>query len=461
MFLSINPVDGSEFARYAPTSPADVDAALDAAVAAQKAWRRQPMIVRAAALRRLAKLLRARKDTFAKLITMEMGKPIVEAEGEIEKSAWTCDFYAEHAARFLADEIVPSNATESRVVFDPLGVVLAVMPWNYPFWQYFRFLAPALAAGNGAILKHAANVPGCAMAIEEIMKESGLPTGLSRVLLIESSRVSDLIADDRIAAVTLTGSTAVGQIVAAQAGKHLKKQVLELGGTDPFIVLADADIALAAQVGVRARFQNVGQSCIAAKRFIVEEKVADAYIAAFNDHVRALKVGDPMDRATQIGPLARIDLRDGLHEQVERCIAEGARVAIGGDKLPGTGAYYAPTVLDGVLPEMTACREEIFGPVAQILRAPDAETAIAIANDSEYGLGAALWTSDIARAHALAHDIEAGAVFINGMVASDARIPFGGIKKSGYGRELGVYGIREFTNIKTVWVGPAQAVPAN
>ncbi|MBS7532472.1 NAD-dependent succinate-semialdehyde dehydrogenase [Ancylobacter sonchi] len=456
MFLSINPATGGELARYEPHSAADVDQALGEAVAAQRAWRKTRMVERCALLRKVAQALRAERDTYALLITQEMGKPIREAEAEIEKSAWTCEFYAEHAPRFLADELIPSNATESRVVFDPLGVVLAVMPWNYPFWQFFRFFAPAIAAGNGSILKHAANVPGCALAIEQALVNAGVPAGLSRSLLIPSSAVAGLIGDDRIAAVTLTGSTPVGQLVAAEAGKHLKKQVLELGGTDPFIVLADADIARAAEFGARARFQNTGQSCIAAKRFIVEEKVADAFTEQFISHVRALRTGDPMDRDTQVGPIARADLRDDLHRQVMQSVREGAHVALGGDAIAGPGAFYAPTVLDHVELDMTACREEIFGPVAPIIRVRDAEQAVAVANDTEYGLGAALWTGDLSRAYHLARDIEAGAVFVNGQVASDARLPFGGIKKSGYGRELGVYGIREFTNIKTLWVGPAQ-----
>jgi succinate-semialdehyde dehydrogenase/glutarate-semialdehyde dehydrogenase len=456
MFFSINPATGSEIARYEPHSVADIDQALNEAVAAQKAWRRRSIADRCAQLRKVAQVLRANRDAYATLITSEMGKPIREAEAEIEKSAWTCDFYAEHAPRFLADEIVASNASESRVVFDPLGVVLAIMPWNYPFWQFFRFLAPAMAAGNGAILKHAANVPGCALAIEDVLAKAGVPQGLSRSLLIPSSAVAGLIADDRIAAVTLTGSTPVGQLVAAQAGTHLKKQVLELGGTDPFIVLADADIARAAEFGAKARFQNAGQSCIAAKRFIVEESIADTFTELFAKHVRALRTGDPMDRDTNVGPIARADLRDDLHRQVVQSVREGAKVAIGGDAIAGPGAFYAPTVLDHVELNMTACREEIFGPVAPIIRVRDAEAAIAVANDTEYGLGAALWTQNISRAHALSREIEAGAVFVNGLVASDARLPFGGIKKSGYGRELGVFGIREFTNIKTVWVGPAQ-----
>ncbi|OYY12894.1 MAG: NADP-dependent succinic semialdehyde dehydrogenase, partial [Rhizobiales bacterium 35-68-8] len=349
-----------------------------------------------------------------------------------------------------------SNASESAVVFDPLGVVLAIMPWNYPFWQFFRFAAPAFAAGNGAILKHANNVPQCALAIEEVMREAGCPEGLFRTLLIDSGAVAGLIADDRIAAVTLTGSTEVGMIVAAQAGRALKKQVLELGGSDPFIVLADADIDAAAAMAVKARFINVGQSCINAKRFIVEDAVADRFVEAFCAGVARLKMGDPLERDTNIGPMARANLRDTLHDQVERSVAAGAVLKAGGTPVDGPGFFYPATVLDHVGPDMAAACEETFGPVAAVIRVADAEAAIARANAIEFGLGAALWTSDVARGKALARRIEAGAVFVNGMTASDPRLPFGGIKKSGYGRELGVYGIREFVNIKTLWVGPAK-----
>jgi succinate-semialdehyde dehydrogenase/glutarate-semialdehyde dehydrogenase len=385
-----------------------------------------------------------------------MGKPIAEAEAEVEKCAWNCDFYAEKAEEFLAPEPVASNASASMVVFDPLGVVLAIMPWNYPFWQLFRFLAPALAAGNGAVLKHASNVPQCALAIEEVVREAGAPAGLFRTLLIGASAVESLIEDPRIAAVTLTGSTEVGSLVASQAGRQLKKQVLELGGSDPFIVLADADVQEAAAVATRARFQNVGQSCIAAKRFIVEESVADAFVAALCAKVEAFVVGDPMQRETNIGPLARANLRDDLHSQVERSVAAGAELRAGGKPIDGPGFFYPPTILDRVSPDMAAFAEETFGPAAAVIRVRDAEEAIELANATEFGLGAALWTRDLARAGELARRIEAGAVFINGMVASDPRLPFGGIKKSGYGRELGVFGIREFTNIKTVWIGPAR-----
>lgn len=457
---SVNPATGAPIRSFDLWDEAAVDAALSAAVAAQKGWRRVPVAEPVGLLTRMAGALREGKARYAGMIVREMGKPLVEAEAEIEKCAYNCDFYAEHAPRYLADEPVPSNATESVVEFDPLGVVLAIMPWNYPFWQYFRFAAPALAAGNGAVLKHANNVPECALAVQEVMEKAGVPKGLTATLLIDNSRVAGLIADDRIAAVTLTGSTEVGALVAAQAGKALKKQVLELGGSDPFIVLADADLEAAAETAVKARFINVGQSCVNAKRFIVEEAVADRFVELFVERAAALKVGDPMQRDTSIGPMARGNLMATLHDQVQRSLAEGAVLKLGGEPVEGDGFYYPPTVLDHVRPGMVAFVEETFGPVAAIIRAKEAEDAVALANDSEYGLGCALWTRDAARARDLARRIDAGAVFINGMTASDPRYPFGGIKRSGYGRELGVYGIREFVNIKTVWVGPAVAPQA-
>lgn len=456
MIISVNPATGQELARFEPHTPDAVEAALANAAQAQRQWARVPVTERVELLRRMATALRAGKERYGRLITLEMGKPLPEAEAEVEKCAWNCDFYADKAPDFLADEVTDSNASESAVVFDPLGVVLAIMPWNYPFWQFFRFAAPAFAAGNGAILKHANNVPQCALAIEEVMREAGCPEGLFRTLLIDSGAVAGLIADDRIAAVTLTGSTEVGMIVAAQAGRALKKQVLELGGSDPFIVLADADIDAAAAMAVKARFINVGQSCINAKRFIVEEAVADRFVEAFCAGVARLKMGDPLERDTNIGPMARGNLRDTLHDQVERSVAAGAVLKAGGTPVDGPGFFYPATVLDHVGPDMAAACEETFGPVAAVIRVADAEAAIARANAIEFGLGAALWTSDVARGKALARRIEAGAVFVNGMTASDPRLPFGGIKKSGYGRELGVYGIREFVNIKTLWVGPAK-----
>ncbi|MEV6638644.1 NAD-dependent succinate-semialdehyde dehydrogenase [Amycolatopsis sp. NPDC051371] len=450
MIVSVDPATGTELARFAPMTDQDVEAALDAAVDAQRHWRRRPLAERTASLREIAALLRARKDRYARLIVGEMGKPLAEAEAEIEKCAVTCEHYADHAAGYLEGRSV---TPEAGVVYDPLGVVLAVMPWNYPFWQFFRFAAPAFAAGNGALLKHANNVPQCALAVEEVVREAGLPEGLFRTLLVDVGQIAPLIADDRIAAVTLTGSTEVGAIVAAQAGAALKKQVLELGGSDPFLVLADADVEAAARAAVKARFLNVGQSCVNAKRFIVEDAVADEFVAAFLRHAAELKVGDPTDPATAIGPMARANLRDTLHDQVERSVAAGAKVLLGGEPVDGPGFFYPPTVLDQVRPGMAAFDEETFGPLAAIIRVADADEAVELANRTEFGLGAAVWTSDVDRARTLAREIEAGAVFVNGVVASDPRLPFGGIKKSGYGRELGAEGIREFCNTKTLWIG--------
>jgi acyl-CoA reductase-like NAD-dependent aldehyde dehydrogenase len=450
---SINPTTEDVLDTYDEFSDAQVDGAIQAAYDAARRWRETSFGERSARLQSVARALRGQKERLATLATKEMGKPIVEAEAEVEKCAWNCDFYAEHGATFLADEHVETNAAESYVAFEPLGVVLAVMPWNFPFWQVMRFAAPALMAGNGAILKHASNVPGCALAIEEILVSEGLPF---RTVLVPGSKVEPLIADPRIAAVTLTGSSEVGERVASAAGRHLKKQVLELGGSDPFIVLNDADLDAASATAVRARNQNNGQSCIAAKRFIVEDGVADQFTEKFAAAVKALRVGDPLQRETNIGPLAREDLRDALADQVKRSISGGAHMVTGGTAIEGKGYFYAPTVLDGVKSDMPAFREETFGPVAAVIRANDAEDAVRLANDTEYGLGAALWTRDIGRAKELARRVEAGSVFINGMVASDPRLPFGGIKRSGYGRELGVFGIREFVNIQTVWIGPTR-----
>ncbi|QHC71840.1 NAD-dependent succinate-semialdehyde dehydrogenase [Rathayibacter sp. VKM Ac-2801] len=455
MITAIDPRNGQEIGRYKAHTPDQVQTILDESVAAQKLWRRTPVAERSALLRRTAAVLRSGAEKYAHLMTSEMGKPVVEAEAEVEKCALTLDYYADHAAEFLADTVVPSGAADSRVVYEPLGVVLAIMPWNYPFWQFFRFAAPALAAGNGAILKHANNVPGSALEVEKIFLEAGAPKGLFRTVMIDSSEVAGLIADDRIAAVTLTGSTEVGEIVAAQAGAALKKQVLELGGSDPFIVLEDADIPAAATAAVKARFANNGQSCVNAKRFIVENSIADEFVAAFTENVRALTVGDPFDRRTSVGPMARENLRATLHDQVERSIAAGAVVTIGGEVVVGDGFYYQPTILDHVTPQHAAFTEETFGPVAAIIRVADVEEAIALANTTDFGLGAAIWTSDLERADRLARDVDAGAVFINSIVASDPRLPFGGIKKSGYGRELGVDGIREFVNVKTLSIGYA------
>ncbi len=455
MIASLNPATGELVQQFTAHTDAQVEAALATADRAQRGWRQRSLQERAGLLMAVAQLLRERKAQYAALITLEMGKPITEAEAEVEKCAINCVYYAQNADRMIGDELVPSNASESKVVFDPLGLVLAVMPWNYPMWQVMRFAAPALLAGNGAVLKHANNVPQCALALAEVFRDAGAPEGLFTTLLVDASKVKGLIEDRRIAAVTLTGSTPVGKLVAAQAGAVLKKQVLELGGSDPFIVLADADIEAAALTAAKARFQNAGQSCICAKRFIVEASVADAFAEALCGHVRQLKLGDPTQRDTTMGPMARHNLRAELHDQVTRTVAQGGRLLLGGQMVEGPGAYYQPTVLDHVTSAMAAGAEETFGPVAAILRVPHLEAAIELANSTEFGLGAALWTRDIHRARQLTRQIDAGAVFVNGLVASDPRLPFGGIKQSGYGRELGVYGIREFTNVKTVWIGPA------
>jgi succinate-semialdehyde dehydrogenase / glutarate-semialdehyde dehydrogenase len=454
---SINPTTEDVLDTFEEFSDAQIDEALQKSHDAQRQWRDSSFGERAFRLQAAARVLRSQKNRWATLATREMGKPLVEAEAEIDKCAWNCDFYAGRAAEFLADENIPTGTSESFVAFEPLGVVLAIMPWNFPFWQVFRFAAPALMAGNGAVLKHASNVPGCALAIEEIFASAGLPAGLFRTLLIPGSRVEPIIADARVQAVTLTGSSDVGARVASAAGRQIKKQVLELGGSDPFIVLADADVDGAVATAVRARNQNNGQSCIAAKRFIVEEPVADEFTDKFAAAVKALRVGDPMQRETNVGPLARQDLREALVGQVERSVSSGAHTVVGGNPLNGKGYFYAPTVLDGVRADMPAFREETFGPVAAVIRARDAHDAVHMANDTEYGLGAALWTKDVARGKDLARRVEAGNVFINGMVASDPRLPFGGIKRSGYGRELGVFGIREFVNIQTIVVGQPSA----
>jgi succinate-semialdehyde dehydrogenase/glutarate-semialdehyde dehydrogenase len=460
MLLSIDPATEAELARFEPLQPAAIDARLDVAVGAQREWRRRPVEGRAAWLLQLSAALRQGEGRYAELITREMGKPITEALAEVRKCATTCDFYARRAAEFLADQNVPTEARDSRVVFDPLGLVLAVMPWNFPFWQAMRAAIPALVAGNGIVLKHASNVPQCALALESVFAEAGAPTGLFTTLLIGSDTVRTLIEDRRIAAVTFTGSTPVGRALAAQAGQALKKQVLELGGSDPFIVMADADIPAAAAAAAKARFQNTGQSCICAKRFIVVDAIADRFTEALCEAAGAYVPGDPGLPETTLGPMARGDLRDELHTQVQATVAQGARLRLGGKPPSGVGFFYPATVLDGVEPGMTAATQETFGPAAAILRVRDAEAAIAVANGSEFGLGAALWTGDVAAGLAVARRLEAGAVFINGMVASDPRLPFGGVKHSGYGRELGVYGLHEFTNIKAVWTGPASPAKA-
>ena len=451
---SINPATEEVLASYQAHSGAEIEEKLRKAQNAFLSWRDEPFSVRAGLMRKAAAFLRQNKQILAGAITAEMGKPIVEAEAEIEKCAVNCNYYSDNAERFVRDEPRISNATESYIQYTPLGVILAVMPWNYPFWQVFRFAAPALMAGNAAILKHASNVPQCALAIEVAFRAAGFPEGLFQTLLVGSPAVPKLIESPVIAAVTLTGSEEAGKQVAACAGRMLKKNVLELGGSDPFIVLADADLDGAVLAGVRARYQNTGQSCIAAKRFIVVESVFQKYQNSFVEAVRSLNVGDPMDRKTQIGPLARGEFVEDLERQVRESVRMGATVLAGGSRRAGKGFYFEPTVLTGVRPDMPAGREEIFGPVAAMMRARDTEEAIQLANQTPYGLGSNLWTSDIEGAKKLSRRIEAGQVFINGMVASDPRLPFGGIKRSGYGRELSDFGLREFVNIQTVWIGP-------
>jgi acyl-CoA reductase-like NAD-dependent aldehyde dehydrogenase len=451
---STNPATEEVLGEFEEDGEQEIEAALQAAETAFGTWRGLGFGRRSELLRAAAGRLRDEKQALAELITLEMGKPIGESEAEIEKCAWACDYFAEHAEAFLADLDAESGASESYVAFDPIGTVLAIMPWNFPFWQVFRFAAPALMAGNTAILKHASNVPQCALAIERVLRQAGVPDGVFRSLLLPSANVGRLIDDERIRAVTLTGSDIAGAKVAESSGRNLKKTVLELGGSDPFIVLADADLERAASTAVNARYQNAGQSCIAAKRFIVQEAVADEFVERFAVGMQSLALGDPMDRATKLGPLARDDLRSGVEDQVRASLAKGARLVMGGSRPERKGYYYAATLLDHVQPGMAAFDEETFGPLAALVRAASAEEAIELANRSKFGLGAALWTGDVDRARGLARRIESGSVFINGMVASDPRLPFGGVKRSGYGRELGQFGIREFVNIKTVWIGP-------
>lgn len=449
---SVNPATGEVMESFEEWPAEKTREAIGRVHRAWLDWRRASFAERERGMTRLATALKDRRNEYAGMMAKEMGKPVAEGRGEVEKCAWNCEFYAANAARFLADEPAESDGRRAYVAFRPLGPILAVMPWNFPFWQVFRFAAPALMAGNAVVLKHSSNVPRCALAIEDLFRQAGFPEDLFRTLIVGPGQVESVVENEAIKAVTLTGSGEAGRKVAGAAGRMLKKSVMELGGSDPFIVLADADLKTAAQMAAQARIRNAGQSCIAAKRFIVERQVFGDFLALFRREMEKLKVGDPTDEATQVGPLAREDLRRELHAQVLDAAAKGAEVVLGGTPLGGRGYYYPPTVLAGVKPGMRAYHEELFGPVASVMVASDAEDALRIANDTPYGLGGSVWTGDLGKGEEIACRIEAGAVFVNGQVKSDPRLPFGGVKESGYGRELSHYGIKEFVNIQTVWV---------
>jgi len=449
---SINPATGETIQTFPVLQDETVSKILNDTATAQLRWATLDYKQRAVYFQNLARVLRQFRDQYANMITEEMGKLLKEARSEIEKCAWGCEYYAEHAETFLANESIATEAACSYVTFQPLGTVFCIMPWNFPFWQVIRAAAPAMMAGNTVVLKHASNVPRCALALEEAFREAYFPEHTFRSLLITTSQTENVIANEHIAAVTLTGSTAAGKKVAAMAGHHLKKCVLELGGSDPFIVLDDANISFTAEQAVTGRFQNAGQSCIAAKRFILTEGIADQFIESFTNRVNRLCYGDPKDEQTEIAPMTRAGLRDALHTQVNCSLSMGAKLITGGTILQSPGTYYAPTILDHVQPGMPAFDEELFGPVAAIIRAKNVAEATKLANRTQFGLGASIWTDNLVEGERVAENIRAGNVFINGIVKSDPRLPFGGIKQSGYGRELSHYGIREFVNVKTVWI---------
>lgn len=454
MIETINPATGESIQRYPVMSTFDAAAVAQVTGAAASRWGRVSLGDRALFVSRLAPVLRDRTEEYARLMTAEMGKPIGQARAEVEKCAWACEYYAENAPRFLAEAPVDTDMAESLVVFSPLGVVLAVMPWNFPFWQAIRFAAPAVAAGNGVLLKHAPNTTGCGLALEELFDQAGFPADLVRTVVVSNEDVHGLIAHGAVRAVTFTGSPAGGRAVAATAGGQLKKTVLELGGSDPYLVLADADLDVAAGACVASRLINSGQSCVAAKRFVVDGTIADGFLERVVEGMAQAVVGDPMADQTTVGPLARADLRATLHDQVQRSVSAGASCLVGGQVDSGPGWFYQPTVLTDVTPEMPAYTEELFGPVAVVITAQDADDAVRIANDSTYGLGAAVFSSDTERARHIAIDeLEAGVCAVNTLVRSDPRLPFGGVKDSGYGRELSEFGIREFVNVKAVSVG--------
>jgi succinate-semialdehyde dehydrogenase/glutarate-semialdehyde dehydrogenase len=449
---SVNPATGETFATFEPLGSADIELKLQRAVDAFAINRARTFAERADRMMRAAEILESRADLLGRMITLEMGKPLAAAVAEVKKCATVCRHYAEHAQRYLAPEHIPTDARESYVRFDPLGPVLAVMPWNFPFWQVFRFAAPALMAGNVGLLKHASNVPQSALAIEDIFREAGFDHSEFQTLLISAEQVAALLDDERVKAATLTGSEPAGASVASNAAKRIKKSVLELGGSDPFIVMPSADLESAIQTAVKARVINNGQSCIAAKRFIVHDEIAEAFQAGFVAALEALTVGDPLDEATDVGPLATPQIVDDIEKQVTASIAAGAKLLTGGKRLQDRGNFYAPTVLTDIPESAPAYAEETFGPVASLFRVKDVDEAIRLANATTFGLGASVWTRDAGETERFTAGIESGQVFVNAMVASDPRLPFGGVKHSGFGRELGIYGIREFVNIKTVWI---------
>ncbi|MCW9023353.1 MAG: NAD-dependent succinate-semialdehyde dehydrogenase [Gammaproteobacteria bacterium] len=451
-FEVINPATGEKIKEIPAWSDEQVDTVLAEVASASTDWSSRAIEERCNLMRKAAAVLREKKESYAAIITEEMGKLINDARAEVEKCAGVCDYYADNGPRFLADEHLDSDAGKSYVAHLPLGTVLAVMPWNFPLWQVFRFAAPALVAGNTGVLKHASNVPQCALAIEEVFTEAGFPAGVFRSLMIRASQVKKVIEDPRVHAVTLTGSEPAGRQVAATAGGVLKKCVLELGGSDPFIVLEDADLDETVKWAVTSRFLNTGQSCIAAKRFIVVDAIAEDFVARFKAAVEALQAGDPMEESTTLAPMARTDLRDEIHTQVSDSIASGAVAVTGCQPLDRPGAYYAASILDRVEPGMCAYHDELFGPVAIVIHARDEVDALRIANDSPFGLGGSVWTGDSERGEMLARKVQSGATFVNGMVKSDPRLPFGGIKNSGYGRELSHHGMKEFVNAKTIWI---------
>lgn len=449
---SINPATGQVIKEFPTLTSEQIKQKIELAQQAFNQHRNTSFSSRAECMFRAAEILEKESEQWGRLMTQEMGKTYRSAVEEAKKCAWACRYYAENAERFLADEVIATNATKSYIHYLPLGPILAVMPWNFPFWQVFRFAAPAIMAGNVGLLKHASNVPQSALAIEEIIRRAGFQEGIFQTLLISSSQVPQVVDDYRVKAATLTGSTPAGSSVAAEAGKHMKKTVLELGGSDPFIVMPSANIEEAARTAVTARTINNGQSCIAAKRFIVHEKIADDFTGRFADGIKSLKVGDPMDEATQVGPLATHDILKDLDNQVQRSIEMGARPLVGCKPIEGPGNFYQPSILTDIPVESPAYREEVFGPVALLFRVKNIDEAISLANDSNFGLGSSAWTNGEAERQRFINEIEAGQTFINGMVASDPRLPFGGVKDSGYGRELSYLGIREFVNIKTIWI---------